>query len=969
MFPRLIPTIFAIGLFSLASALHAQDGDPVRMLPIHVVQANAQSNYTFVRANFRPGEVDDPWAVRFFDPKGKEVPYHVWDAVDWQTAHEGRADWGHQYPLLQHYPGNDPSVKKARAEKLAWAKKYAPAEAAEMEAIEEAARKSPRSPCVVLYLLRYKAGPYAKDRLSMKVYAKRQVVPESQEFGNKDADVAAGDLVMKGFPRQPEVTWKGKPLFRYAGFKAGQIESKLPHVQGDYFWTLERGLITKLRLKSKTEGRKGGGMNWDCTYWLLPEGTYVALEGFSLDETTGYLGGQQQVSIFEAAGPVEQLSGPTWPRPWHVEKIGTAGFAALHLFTNAPLTVGYDNNPFIVGADHHKIPDIELDDTRMALNWEYQFADRGVFRMHAPELLHAIPGKMNHAAGFLMNAMRTGKVGDLPKDQYSLPKEHLEQQLKLLRWQPKIDWLYRQYAVGVNETRDKAEQAVAHPVCAAGGWIDRPWSEERLAKLIVDVVRQWGQVAVADDNCNVPTWTVHLMVGEVTNRPSLVRTALKYAHPESLAKGKAMLERVKAAGIDPRVQKTNECLFGNPGYHSSENPRMELLLSYFGHDKTVPEFRTGLIEWADYILAIMGKGTDGFDWNAYREGYLGFWPSRTVLVLPTYVYAYRMTKKDIYKDATARMMEDLFAEQNSGALGHWDAWSFRPKGGRDYDTVYIGATVDRALWDFYTQKQQKIVGEKKLSNLVTGLCRSTLVGHKFSDSGETDNFACEASYHGGHPQTRQHAFLFLQDDFDFYKGLVGDMIRWGAMAPERTDGVGYRWLTQNRPFVGGGTGSPIMQPMMWALGIYAGEYPQQARVLPVPRGEKLAKGSWRGGIKNAIPGDESTLSVTFGSLEPELIKTNRPLSGQVLWRATVLEPTYRVHGKVEVDASDKDETVRVSHRTQLFFAYPRTHADWTDPGRLIVTRQSSATPVEIALRDGGLVFTAEPGTYRVSYRN
>jgi hypothetical protein len=642
----------------------------------------------------------------------------------------------------------------------------------------------------------------------------------------------------------------------------------------------------------------------------------------------------------------------------------------LHLFTNAPYTVGYDNNPFIVGADRHKAPDIELDDTRMALSWDYNFVDRGVFRMIAPELLRAIPGKVNHAPAFLMNAMRTGKVSDLPKDMYSLPKEHLEEQLKLVRWQPKIDWLYRQYAVGVSDSRDKAEQAVAHPVCAAGGWIDRPWEEERLAKLIVDVVREWGEVAVAEDNCNVPTWTVHLMVGEITNRPSVVRAALKFAHPESLAKGKAMLERVKAAGIDPRIQKTNECLFGNPGYHSSENPRMDLLLSYFGHDTTLPEFRAGLLEWADYILPIMGKGKDGFDWNSYREAYMNFWPSRTVLVLPTFLYAHRLTKKDIYKDATVRMMEDLFQQQNANPLGHWNAWSFQPKsGGRDYDTVYIGATVDRGIWDFYTQKQLKMVGEKKLSNLVTGLCRSTLVGHRFADSGETDNFACEASYHGGHPQTRQHAFLLLQDDFDFYKGLVGDMIRWGALAPEQTDGVAYRWLTQNRPFIGGGPGSPIMQPLMWALGIYAGERPQQARILPVPRGEKsLAKGSWRGAIKNAIPGDQAPLSVTLGSLEPELIKSNRPLSAQALWRVTVLEPTYRTTAIVEVDSSAKEETLRVSHRTQVFFAYPRTHADWTDAKRLAVTRDGSVAPVDVTMRDGGLVFIAEKGAYRVSYR-
>ena len=176
-----------------------------------------------------------------------------------------------------------------------------------------------------------------------------------------------------------------------------------------------------------------------------------------------------------------------------------------------------------------------------------------------------------------------------------------------------------------------------------------------------------------------------------------------------------MLERVKAAGIDPRVQKTNECLFGNPGYHSSDTPRMELLLEYFGHEATIPEFRKGLVAWADYLLPIMGgpplgkekePGAKPFDWEVYRESYLGFWPSRTVLVLPTFLYAYRVTKDEKYRKAAVTMIDDLSKLQDANPLGHWNCWTFRPqKAGRDYDTVYLGATLDRGLRDWYTQKQ------------------------------------------------------------------------------------------------------------------------------------------------------------------------------------------------------------------------------------------------------------------------
>ena len=66
--------------------------EPRHQLTVHLVQANNDSSYSFVRAKFEPGEVTDPWAVRFFDPRGGEVPYFVWDSVTWKAAREGRAD-------------------------------------------------------------------------------------------------------------------------------------------------------------------------------------------------------------------------------------------------------------------------------------------------------------------------------------------------------------------------------------------------------------------------------------------------------------------------------------------------------------------------------------------------------------------------------------------------------------------------------------------------------------------------------------------------------------------------------------------------------------------------------------------------------------------------------------------------------------------------------------------------------------
>src|SRR5262249_30037748 len=97
-----------------------------RELPVHLAQAKNDSPYAFVRAKVNPGEVVDPWAVRFFDDKGKEVRYFVWDSISWRVAREGRPDWGKRFALLNHGPGDAPSVTLARAQKLEWTKKNLP---------------------------------------------------------------------------------------------------------------------------------------------------------------------------------------------------------------------------------------------------------------------------------------------------------------------------------------------------------------------------------------------------------------------------------------------------------------------------------------------------------------------------------------------------------------------------------------------------------------------------------------------------------------------------------------------------------------------------------------------------------------------------------------------------------------------------------------------------------------------------
>jgi hypothetical protein len=153
-----------------------------RELKVHLAQANNDSPYAFVRAKFYPGELTDPWAVRFFDEKGTEVPYFVWDLATWRVAHEGRVDWGHRYALINHAPGDAPEVLQARDQKLQWTKKNLPELGTKLQAQEQAAKKAPDSVCAALYLLRQKVPAFDKTHLTLRIYADRQVHPKQRQL-------------------------------------------------------------------------------------------------------------------------------------------------------------------------------------------------------------------------------------------------------------------------------------------------------------------------------------------------------------------------------------------------------------------------------------------------------------------------------------------------------------------------------------------------------------------------------------------------------------------------------------------------------------------------------------------------------------------------------------------------------------------------------------------------------------------
>ncbi len=345
-------------LLAWAALLPGRAGaEASREWKVHLAQAANDSPYAFVRAKFRPGEVSDPWAVRFLDEKGATVPFFVWDSVTWRVAREGRADWGRRYALLQHAPGDAAEAVEARTRKLQGARKNLPDLGARLDAEEQAARKAPDSVCAALYLLRHRVPALGKKRLTLRLSPGRQAAPKRRLWKGRKVQerisVAQGHLELRGLPDRLAVVWKKKELFRCAGFQAGDRSDTVSHADPARPFVVEtvEGIITRVTITAQTTGRQGGVMDWQSTCWLFPEGSWVALVGFSLEKTAGYRGGPQKLCLWQTDGDFTRRRLPLWETPWWLHQAGKGGFVATHPFHATPLTIGFGNNPFAVNAE------------------------------------------------------------------------------------------------------------------------------------------------------------------------------------------------------------------------------------------------------------------------------------------------------------------------------------------------------------------------------------------------------------------------------------------------------------------------------------------------------------------------------------------------------------------------------------------------------------------------------------------
>jgi hypothetical protein len=920
------------------------DAKENRALKVHLVQANNNSPYAFVRAKFKPGEVADPWAVRFFDEQGGEIPYFVWDSVTWKVAREGRADWGHRYALINHAPGDAPEVLKARALKLQWARKNLPDLGAQLEAQEQAAKKAPESVCAAMYLLRHRVAAFGKERVTLRIYPKRQVEPKHQVWKGQKVDkritVSQGALEFRDLPDRLAVVWKGKEIFRDGGFQAGGQKNPGGHADPLRPFVVETwaGIITKISLTAQTKGRQGGDMDWQCTYWLFPEGSYVALEGFSLSKTAGYLGGLQRLSIWEAPSAKkgeeeDRRFGthrvPRWETPWWLHETGKRGFVATHLFYATPLTIGLGNNPFVVNAEgNNKDPRLEPDGDRLLLRWFHQIDDPAILRLMVPQSLRR-------------------PSDPPPKD---LPKPV---------WQPKVDWLYRQYVKGLGEKAEAAEGSLRAVLGAAAGWIDRPVSEEELATRLVQMM---PRIATSRETAEIGL--LKIVPAVLSNDTAAIKNLLARAKDQAARTDyyiKLIRRHVELGGKASEGKKKDdpdgtprEGWTGNPCYHAALMPCYVRVLEHFELPFRQKEYRQAVLRYADFSLELLGGNPIDFD--KLNETFQSEWPSRIVPIFPLMLHAYTLKPDQKYARAAKLLFQDLMSLVERNPHGYWPAWSWTPKADK-FDTVYNPVGYERGITSFWSEGLLDLIGRDKASRFVAAQARWFVYSGQLLDTLETDNVtAIRACTHGGHTSNRNQIGIYLYDDFDFYRGLLADLVNWSAAScqvPGETQGLGtgaYRSLELSN------AGSSMLR---WALAIRPDSKWLESKV------QRLPKDGFRLQAWNRLPQAKPTIKLTGQEVG---ITKGEAAKAEVI-QVQLQGPAFRQPAEFEVTWTANKVSVKVSKLARVRLSYRVLRPDWPAKNQPVLQRRrpggADIVKNDVVWKNNYVEWQATPGEYEL----
>jgi len=787
--------------------------------------------------------------------------------------------------------GDAPEVLAARDRKLQWTAKTLPELGARLAAQERAAQMAPDSVCAALYLLRLRVPAFGKERLTLRIYSERQVEPKRRQWKGQRVDerisVLRGEWGFQGLPDRLGVLWKGKEMIRSAGFQAGDWTDTSGHADPSRPFTVEtfEGIITKVAIAAQTKGRQGGSMDWQCSYWLFPEGCYVALEGFSLSDTAGYIGGPQKLAIWEANGNFTTCHTPLWETPWWLHQAGDRGSVATHLFYAVPLTIGFGNNPFAVNAEGaDKEPKVEAVGNQLAFTWSHRLDDPAIMRLMAPQ----------------------------PPRRPSEPRPAA--QVKPVHWLPKVDWLYRQYVVGLGDKADAAESALRDVLGAAAGWIDRAVTEEELAGLLVQMM---PRIATSRESAEIGL--LKIVPARLSNDQAAIRNALGRAKDQAARTDyyiNLIRRHVERGGKPSEGRRKDdpdgtprEGWTGNPCYHAALMPCYVRALEHFELPFRQQDYRQAVLRYADFSLELLGGTPINFD--KLNATFQTEWPSRIVPMIPLALHAYTLKPEDKYARATKMLFQDLMQLVERNPHGYWPAWTWKPKADK-FDTVYNPVAYERGIAAFWSEGLLDLIGRDAASRFVAAQARWLVYSGQLLDTLEMDNAtAIRASTHGAHTNIRNQIGIYLYDDFDFYRGLLGDLVTWSAASshvPSESDDSGtgaYRRLELSN------AGSSMLR---WALGIRPGSKWLESKV------QRLPQNGFRLQAWNRLPEAKPTVRV---AAQDAGLK-----SKEELLQIQLDGPAFRQPADFEVTWTADKISVKVTKPAKIRLSYGVLHPEW-----------------------------------------
>jgi hypothetical protein len=240
-----------------------------------------------------------------------------------------------------------------------------------------------------------------------------------------------------------------------------------------------------------------------------------------------------------------------------------------------------------------------------------------------------------------------------------------------------------------------------------------------------------------------------------------------------------------ASPLDGTTKDGGEGWLHNPAYAGVDVPVALRFLEHFQlfdlarHPEH--EYRQALVGWADFSLDVLG-GTP-LDWERFRASCRSVWSNRIVMLIPLMLRAYEATNDERYARAARLLFDDVLMSQvTRNPHGYFWAWGPSPQKAESFDLNYNIAAYDRGIIDFWSEERLPVIGEERAAQFVAAQARHLAFSGQLLESLETDNMtAVESQYPGQLPIAVGQFSLLLYDDFPFYRGLVGDMLRWSVI--------------------------------------------------------------------------------------------------------------------------------------------------------------------------------------------